>query len=145
MKKSDEWTIENKLKWKIGTHHNWKKKNLEAVLELTAKQHCQFSLFNAKMGQMGWIGSAVYLVTPKRPPWFWIFQLPWMPIIHLSSFLLIVYWVPQFFMHNKSILNEVIYCQIHKTDLKFWAFLAVRAVAEKNVNFGLKTIHPFMP
>ena len=36
----------NKLKWIIGTHGNWKKlKILEAVLELPAKQHCQFSPF----------------------------------------------------------------------------------------------------
>ena len=60
------------------------KKNLEAVLELTAKQHCQFSLFTAKMGQIGWIGSAVYLVTPKRPTRFWFFQLPWVPNLRFS-------------------------------------------------------------
>jgi hypothetical protein len=34
-------------------------KILGAVLELPAKQHCQFSQFTVKMGQMGWIGSAV--------------------------------------------------------------------------------------
>jgi hypothetical protein len=34
-------------------------KILEAILELPAKQHCQFSLFTAKMGKMGCIGSAV--------------------------------------------------------------------------------------
>ena len=34
-------------------------KLLGAVLELPAKQHCQFRLFTAKMGQMGWISSAV--------------------------------------------------------------------------------------
>ena len=32
---------------------------LGAVLELPAKQHCQFSLSTKEMGQMGWIGSAV--------------------------------------------------------------------------------------
>jgi hypothetical protein len=30
-----------------------KKKNLGAVLKLTAIQHCKFKLFTAKMGQMG--------------------------------------------------------------------------------------------
>ena len=45
-------------------------KILGAVLELPAKQHCQFSQFTVKMGQMGWIGSAVKLVAPKRPPGF---------------------------------------------------------------------------
>jgi len=43
---------------------------LGAVLELPAGQHCQFSQFTVKMGQMGWIGSAVWLVAPKRPPGF---------------------------------------------------------------------------
>ena len=50
----------NKLKWIIGKHENWKKiKILGAIVELPAKKHCQFSLFIAKMGQMGYIGSAV--------------------------------------------------------------------------------------
>ena len=61
-------------------------KILGAILELPDQQHCQFSLFTAKMGQMGWIGSAVLLVAPKRPPGFWFFQWPWMPIIHLRLF-----------------------------------------------------------
>ena len=34
-------------------------KILEAVLELPAKQHCQSSPFNSKLGQIGQIGSAV--------------------------------------------------------------------------------------
>ena len=34
-------------------------KILGAVLELPAKQRCQFSQFTVKMGQMGWIGSAI--------------------------------------------------------------------------------------
>ena len=40
--------------------------------------------FTAKMGQMGWIGSVFYLAAPKRPPWFWFFQLPWVPNLHFS-------------------------------------------------------------
>ena len=63
-------------------------KHLGAVLELPAKQHCQFSLFTAKIGQMGIIGRAVQLAAPKRPPLSLFFQLPWVRIIHLSSFLL---------------------------------------------------------
>jgi hypothetical protein len=42
-------------------------KILGAILELPAKQHCQSSPFTSKLGQ---IGSAVYLVAPKRPPGF---------------------------------------------------------------------------
>jgi hypothetical protein len=34
-------------------------KILGAVLELPAKQHCHFSLFTFKLGQMGLFGSAV--------------------------------------------------------------------------------------
>jgi hypothetical protein len=42
-------------------------KILGAILELPAKQHCQFGPFTKKSGQ---IGSAVWLVAPKRPPEF---------------------------------------------------------------------------
>ena len=45
-------------------------KILGAVLELPAKQHCQFSPFTSRLGQIGQIGSAVWLVAPKRPPQF---------------------------------------------------------------------------
>ena len=48
-------------------------KILGAVLELPAKQHCQFSLFTAKMGQMGLAGSS------KTPPMILIFQLAYVP------------------------------------------------------------------
>ena len=43
-------------------------KILGAVLELPAKQHCQSSPFTSKLGQIGQIGSAVYLVAPKWLP-----------------------------------------------------------------------------
>ena len=45
-------------------------KILGTVLELQAKQHCQFSLSTKKMGQIGLIGTAVWLVAQKRPPGF---------------------------------------------------------------------------
>ena len=51
-------------------------KILEAILELPAKQPCQSSPFTLKLDQIGQIGSAVYLVAPKRLPGFWFFQLP---------------------------------------------------------------------
>ena len=57
-------------------------KILGAVLELPAKQHCQSSPLTSKLGQIGLIGSAVWLVAPKRLPGFSFFQLQWMPIIH---------------------------------------------------------------
>jgi hypothetical protein len=40
-------------------------KILGAFLELQARQQCKSSLFTSKMVQMGYIGSAVYLVAPK--------------------------------------------------------------------------------
>ena len=53
----DNW---NKVKWIIGTLQAIEKiKIVGAVLELPAKQHCQFSLLTSKMGQMAWIGRAV--------------------------------------------------------------------------------------
>ena len=61
-------------------------KILGAILELPAKQHCQFSPFGPFSRWIWWIGSAVYLVAPKRPTEFWFFQLPWVLIIHLSLF-----------------------------------------------------------
>ena len=63
-------------------------KILGDVLELPAKQHCQFSPFGPFSWWIGWIGSAVWLVAPKRPPGFWFFQWPWVPIIHFSLFLM---------------------------------------------------------
>jgi hypothetical protein len=36
-------------------------KILVPVLEIPAKQHCQFSLFGPFLREMGWIGTAVYL------------------------------------------------------------------------------------
>jgi hypothetical protein len=58
-------------------------KILEAVLELPAKHPCHFSPFGSFLWEMGWIGFAVQLVAPKRPPGFLFFPLPWVPIIHL--------------------------------------------------------------
>ena len=55
----------HKSRWNSAQMNNWhtwqlkKVKVLEAILELPAKQHCQFCPFTAKMGQRGWIGSAV--------------------------------------------------------------------------------------
>jgi hypothetical protein len=43
---------------------------LGAVLELPTKQHCRFGQFGPILREMGWIGSAVWLVAPKRPPGF---------------------------------------------------------------------------
>ena len=86
-------------------------KILGAVLKLPAKQHRQFSPFTAKMGQMGWIGSAVYLVAPKRPPDFTFFLIA-MDADCSFELISIVHWVPQFIEHNKIFLNSVFrYCR----------------------------------
>ena len=50
-------------------------KIMGAVLELPAKQHCQFGPFTKKSGKMGWIGSAVYLAgSHKTAPRYFIFS-----------------------------------------------------------------------
>ena len=57
----------------MNNRHLWQLKKIKilgAVLELPARHHCQSRQFNAKMGQMGSIGSDVQLVAPKRPPGF---------------------------------------------------------------------------
>ena len=57
-----QWTIEISWNEESAFVAIEKIKILGAVLELPVKQHCQFSLFTVKMGQMGqmgWIGSAV--------------------------------------------------------------------------------------
>ena len=54
-----QWTIEiSSNEWSAPMAIE-KNLNSWAVLELRAKQHCQFSLFTVKMGQIGWIGSAI--------------------------------------------------------------------------------------
>ena len=45
-------------------------KILGAVLELPAKLHCQFCPFGPFLRYMGWIGTAVLQVDPKRLPGF---------------------------------------------------------------------------
>jgi hypothetical protein len=45
-------------------------KILTVILELPARQQCQFSPFTSKMGQMGLIGSAFWLDAAKRSPGF---------------------------------------------------------------------------
>ena len=45
------------------------------ILELPVKQHCQFGPFTKIWGKMGWIGSAVSLVAPKRLPEFLFFSI----------------------------------------------------------------------
>ena len=61
----------------------WKSWDPFLSYQLNTKQHYQSSPFTSKLGQIGQIGSAVYLVAPKWLPGFWFFQLQWVPIIHL--------------------------------------------------------------
>ena len=82
-------------------------KILGAVLELPAKQHCQFSLSTKKMGQMGWIGSAVWLVAPKTAPRILIFSMA-MDADYTFELISIKTCAPQFKWHNKSFLGSMI-------------------------------------
>ena len=87
-------------KWRFGTHGNWKKIKIpEAVLELPARQHCQSSSpFTTKKGQIGWIGSAVYLVTAPKISIF---------SIAMGADYSFEVKVPAFFKHNNSSVATV--------------------------------------
>jgi hypothetical protein len=50
---STQWTIEISSYEKSATMAIEKIESLGAILELPAKQHCQYSLLTAKMGLMG--------------------------------------------------------------------------------------------
>ena len=54
-----------------------------------------------------------FTVAPKRPPGFWFFQLPYVPIIHLSLFLLSIECPNFSCIINQSFLGRV-YGQIWK-------------------------------
>ena len=90
---------------------------------------CQFSLFTSKMGQMGCIGSAVQLVTPKGPPEF---QLPWLPIIHFSLFPLRP--MPPNIMDIINCSQAVCMCMICKT----------LVTLVKTLSSELRTSHPYL-
>ena len=80
-----------------------------AILELPAKQHCQFSLFTTKMG---WIGSAVYLAgSSKTAPKILIFSIV-MGADYSFEVKNIENWVPTFFMCNSSSVVFVDYTRL---------------------------------
>ena len=99
-------------------------KVLAAVLDLPIGQHCQSSQFTAKIGQMRWIGGAVWLVAPKRPPEFWFFELPWVQNLHFSWNPLLPQ-TPQKSWDNHSFLSGV-------DDGKF-VHIMVSSISKKNL------------
>ena len=91
-----------KLKWIIGTHGNWRNQNSGAILELPAKQHYQLTYSPRKWAKWAELAMLFSLQLQNGPHDFDFFNC------HGAnySFELIssVHWIPQFFMHNKSIL-----------------------------------------
>ena len=88
------------LKWRFGTHGNWKKiKILGAVLELPAKQHCQSSPFTSKIGPNGLNWQCCLAGSSKTAPRILIF---------FNCYGSIVIWAPAFFMHNNSFIATVL-------------------------------------
>ena len=86
----------------MNNRHPWqlkkKSKILRAVLE-----HCQFSRFTAKMGQMlNW--HCCSAGSSKTAPTILIFSII-MCADYSFELISTVHWVPQFVMHNKSILG----------------------------------------
>ena len=55
---------------------------------------------------MGWIGTAVYLVAPKRPPRILIFSIA-IGADYSFEVKNIEIWVPAFFKHNNSFIATV--------------------------------------
>ena len=56
---------------------------------------------------MGWIGSAVLLVAPKRSPGFWFFSMA-MGADYSFELISIETYAPQYIWHNKFFLGSVI-------------------------------------
>ena len=73
---------------------------------------------------MGWIGSAVKLVAPKRLPGFSFFQLSWVPNIYLMYVKSITNYALTFFVYIISVLASV-------TDM-------VEILIDQGANVGIK-------
>ena len=58
------------------------------------------------------------MAAPKRSPWFWFFSIA-MGANYSFELISVVHWVPQFFMHNKSILGGV------RSHVQLWSFLVI--------------------
>ena len=85
-------------------------KILRAVLELPAKQHCQFSPLGPLYEVNGLDWQCYLAGSSKTAPRILIFSifLSAKPSIQLKS---IAIWSPAFFMHNNSFIATVIYLQ----------------------------------
>ena len=91
-------------KWRFGIHGSWK--NSKSWRPFWSYQlNCQFGPFTKKSGKMGWIGSAVQLVAPKRPLGFWFFNCHGCQTFILYE--IHCYLSPPKSWHNNSFLGSV--------------------------------------
>ena len=125
----------NKLKWIIGTHGNWKKnQKFWGPFWSTAN-----SADSPQKWAKCWIGIAVQLVAPKRPPQFWFFQLSCVPIIHLSLYLLSIECL------NLSCIINQSYAGVKQTTQSLIAVLTgEKKLSEKMASSSLQNNHGCM-
>ena len=83
-------------------------KILGAVLELPAKQHCQFSLFTAKMGQMGPNWQCYLTGSSKTAPRIFIFSMA-MGADYSFELISNETYAPQSIGHNRLFLGSVLW------------------------------------
>ena len=89
--------------------HTWQLKKIKilgAVLELPAKQHRQFSLFNAKMGQMGPNWQCYLAGSSKMALRILIFSMA-MGADYSFELISIETYAPQFIGYDKLFLGSV--------------------------------------
>ena len=73
---------------------------------------------------MGWIGSDIYLVAPKRRPGFSFFQLSWVPNMPLCYLCPHIFWV-YYFSHSQCV--TVNWANIFRTRFDVSASLECKA------------------
>ena len=91
------------IKWIIGTHGNWKNQNAGSRFGATCKTALPIQTTNGPNG-LNW--QCFLAGSSKTAPMILIFSIA-MGADYSSVLISIVHWVPQFLMHNKSILGGV--------------------------------------
>ena len=136
--------IENKLKWIMGTHGHWKNQNPGGRFGTTSWTALPIQPIYRENGPNGQNWQCCLAGSSETTPTILIFSIA---IGADISFELIsnVHWVPQFFMHNKSILGGVQHMQLLKfskilCDLNKCSFTMriVRSLLTLHNNYSLR-------
>ena len=94
------------IEWIIGTLCNWKNQNPGSRFGATSKKILPIQHIHLENGPNGLNWQYCLAGSSKTAPWFWFFLIA-MSADYSFKLNSIVHWVPQFFMHNKSILGGV--------------------------------------